>query len=197
VDENNQPVPGARISAVRASAPGNAPVQSLAGADGGFAINAASPGTYTLCVQTPGADFLNPCDWETQMPSATVAAGQQTAPITIRLKRGARVRVRIDDPAQALLQETLGTGVHLLVGVWTTKKTFLPAAIATRDSQGREYSTVVPFDATTSLTVTPARLALADAAGKALPTQPAPIPITVTRGTTPNILRFQVKGVLP
>lgn len=137
-------------------------------ADGTFLITALSPGTYSVCVQSPGGGFLDPCDWAATPPSVTLAAGQKSVGNNIKLKAGSILKVRLLDPTQSLGQKNKeGKDPHLMVGVWH-RGSFHPVHGAGKDSAGADFQLTVPRDSLLTLAVTSKDLALGDTGGAAL-----------------------------
>ena len=74
------------------------------GAGGSFRFTGLRNGAYRLCVQAPGTDWLDPCEWGLAIPSVAVSSAARSQTIAISLSKGVQVPIRIDDPGQFLLQ---------------------------------------------------------------------------------------------
>lgn len=165
-DHAGAPVPNARIRAVPLAAPGGARANALAAVDGSFALTGLPAGLYQLCADVPGAELLDPCLWDRQ-PTPVTVRDLPLNGMSLQLKRGATLSVRVDDPGRSLVAaERSGKG-HLLVGVWSANGAFHPARVTAEDARGRTYSLAVPAGVAGKLSVTPSGLRLQDAAGKA------------------------------
>jgi hypothetical protein len=79
-------------------------------------FDALPEGRYTLCARVQNSTWLNPCEWNFPTPTATVSRTNPVANVTITLKRGAVVPIRIDDVGQLLAKnegKTPGAGLLL------------------------------------------------------------------------------------
>ena len=121
-DHAGAPVPNARIRAVPLAAPGGARANALAAVDGSFALTGLPAGLYQLCADVPGAELLDPCLWDRQ-PTPVTVRDLPLNGMSLQLKRGATLSVRVDDPGRSLVAaERSGKG-HLIsgrvVGEWS------------------------------------------------------------------------------
>src|SRR5436305_994998 len=83
----NKPIAKAFISATRTVLPPlRQTVQS--GADGSFSIVGLPAATYTLCVQTAGDGYLDPCIWTPPAPSVTLSTGEFSSGHVLRIQPG-------------------------------------------------------------------------------------------------------------
>ena len=130
-----------------------------------------------------------------QPPIVSISAGQPVVSVTIVLRKGAAVPVRIDDPGQLLNQHEGKTrGAHLLLGVGNDAFAFIPAAVVSKDANGRDLQIVVPFNSPAKLVVYSSFFKLSDTAGIPLPKTTVTIPVLVQRGQQPTPIRFNVMG---
>ncbi len=164
--------------------------------DGTFQIPSLYDGTYQICTQTPGKDWLNSCEWGGTGNTALLTPSQANLQIAIALTKGAVVWIRVNDPGQLLLaNEGKTPGAHLLVGVGTDVHYFQTAMVVAQDSSARTYQLLLPFDRSLAIVVNSARFQLADANGKALPAFGHTIPILVPSGQTPPTITLSVIGL--
>ena len=98
---------------------------AVTGAGGTFQFARLAEGRYSLCADLPRSTWLNPCQWGPQPVVVAVSAAQPVANVAIVMKRGAAVRVRVDDPNPLLSQHDGKTaGAHLLLGVGSDAHVF-------------------------------------------------------------------------
>jgi hypothetical protein len=166
VDDANQPVAKAHVSAYRDYVAGTPPFSATAvtAADGAFRLGGLPAGKYKVCVQVPAGSLLDPCQWSDTPPSLTLSAGQDITGFKVALARGTVVTVRVND-AQKLLQTNEGKtpGSRLLIGVWTDKGLFYEARVAATDANGRDHQITVPNNRQLTLSADSAFFKLADA----------------------------------
>jgi hypothetical protein len=165
-------------------------------AGGAFSFDLLPYGQYTICVQVPSGNWLNPCEWGNAPPVVTASAAQRPLPTTIVLKRGAVVTIRVGDPGQLLAQdEGKEPGTHLLLGVRSDALIFHTASVTAQDAAGRNYAVTIPFDRSVNLVVASSFFQLASASGAAVAASgAATIPIAVPSGQAPPALNLNVTG---
>src|ERR1700677_1211406 len=83
---------------------------ALTAKDGAFSAANLPAGLMKICVQVPNSDFINECLWPMTPRTLTVSAKQQTKLPAISVKKGLRLRIRVDDTAVALPRA--GTPAH-------------------------------------------------------------------------------------
>jgi hypothetical protein len=169
---------------------------ATSGAGGSFRFDVPYFGQYRLCAQVPNSTWLNPCEWGLQPPVTSLSSAQKSVSLTMVVKRGVAIPIRVDDPGQLLkLHEGKTAGAHLLMGVPSDSFVFHPATMVSTDANGRNLQVVIPFDAPIKLVVSSAFFRLADAAGQPLarPGSTA-IPVTAPSGRQPPVLRLVVTG---
>jgi hypothetical protein len=165
------------------------------GSDGSFQFGRLSGGSYRLCGYVPHSAWLNPCAWGLQPPVVTLSGTQPVATITLTLKKGAAVPIRINDPGGLLPQyEGKSPGADLLIGVASDSRVFLPATIVSQDGGGRNHQIVIPFNSLVNLVVFSAQFQLSTL-GLPLPkVSSTKIPITAPSGGQPPTVTLQVTG---
>lgn len=199
--EDGSVVSGAGVFLRKTLAPGvplrqRADWSATASSAGTVTFNLLPNGRYTLCAQAASGNWLNPCEWGSARPTVVVSAAQRRVGMTLVLKRGAAVSVRVDDPSQSLAQNEGKTpGAHLLLGVRTDAGFFRTASVVAQDPKGRDYSVTIPFDAKMNLVVATSFYRLTDATGAPLAASgAAAIPVAVQSGQAPPTLRLAVSG---
>ncbi len=201
--EDGSPVVGAYVTLHLSFTPGQAVRQAFrthwgvySGSGGSFRFTGLRNGTYRLCVQAPGAAWLDPCEWGLAIPSGALSSAVRSQAIAISLRRGAEVPISIDDPGQLVLQsEGRIAGALLLIGVRTPTGTFRPAVLTSRGLTGRTLKVVIPFDKPVNLTVGSSFFRLADSTGTPFSGPGRTIPLSVPAGQTPATVRLSVTGV--
>jgi hypothetical protein len=197
--EDGKPVAGAYVTAVTPGGPEGPSLRKSAGlsnADGTFNVQGLPAGrTYTVCVQVPARDLLDPCRWSASAASARTEAGKNVTGLQIKLQRGATLRVRIEDPSKYLALERSIPGAHLQVGVWTTNGLFYPAQVVSKQDQGREYAIAVPVATDLKLSVYSRAFELADDKGSALASAGASVAIRASTPGESTRYVFRVRAV--
>jgi len=168
-------------------------------ASGVFQFAGLPEGTYTLCVRVQGSTWLNPCEWNFPTPTAVISHSNPNTSVTIVLRRGAVVPVRIDDAGQLLAQHEGKTrGAGLLLTVSSPAFFFRLVPLVAHDSSGRNYEIVVPYNTPLTLVVHPSFYHVNDASGAALSQRTSTkIPLLVPAGQKISPIRFTVAGTGP
>jgi len=198
VDTFTRPVASAFVTiSEEPSRPGVVPTMRGAttqtAADGSFSVANLEAGTFLLCAQVPKGTLLNPCQWTTTLPRAVLTSATATTSITLTMRPGYRLPIRVDDP-QNLLSTNEGKtpGAHLLIGV-NGGYHFESADIDASDVTGRNVSVLVPFDAAVAVTVQSRFFQVQDASGNAIRNAVA-LPVTVRSAAPSSSLNFKVVG---
>jgi hypothetical protein len=197
-DTANHPVPSAVITISEEPASLSVP-PAMHGAstrtafDGTFAFGNLEAGTYLLCAQLPRGTLLNPCQWTTTLPHVTIGSATATTPVTLTMRPGYRLPIRVNDP-QGLLNANEGKtpGAHLLIGVHGGYH-FEMADIDSADAAGRNVSVLVPFDVAVAVSVQSRFFQVQDAAGNAVKNAVA-LPVTVRSAAPSASLSIKVVG---
>ena len=172
---------------------------TTSGSQGAFRFDLLPPGQYTLCAQVPGSGWMNPCEWglDPPPPIVTISGQQRSISVTMVMRKGVTVPIRVEDPGRLLEQHEGKTpGAFLLLGVFSDASVFHPAPVISKDASGRNHEIVVPHDTPVKIIVTSSFFQLNDAAGRQLSrTGPAEIPVTVPLGQTASTIRLVVTGV--
>ncbi len=165
VTEDNQPLVNVRVTATRQYAEGVSAfsLSATTRPDGAFSLEGLPPGTYRVCVHAP-AGMLDPCHWSQTPPTVTLAPGEVVDTFRITVPRGALVKVRLKDAGKLLSKnEGKKADASVLVGVWTDRGLFYPAAVVAEDSGGRDHAITVPYDLAVTLSAHSKFFKLADA----------------------------------
>jgi hypothetical protein len=165
------------------------------GSGGSFRFTGLPSGMYRLCAQAPGTEWLDPCEWGLPIPSVALTNAGRSRILTVVLKKGVEVPIRIDDPRQLLPQhEGRTTGAHLLVGVSTPASTFRPAVLTSREGTGRNLKVVIPYDRPVHVAISSSFFKLADSNGTQFPKPGIAIPVRVPAGERAAPVRVAVTG---
>ena len=168
---------------------------AASGAAGAFRFDGLVDGQYQICAQVLQSTWLNPCEWGLQPPVVSISAAQSTVSVSMVLKRGVAVPIRIDDPVQSLSQnEGKTSGAHLLLGVANDANAFRIAPVVSRDTAGSNRQIVIPFDRPVKLVAFSSFFLLSDANGLPLPRTATAIPVMVPSGQPPPAIRLIVAG---
>jgi hypothetical protein len=196
LSETGTPIAGAVVTALRSvPRPGTAGT-ATADASGRFEITALSAGAYTLCAQVARGDYVDACLWSTSPARVTVSRFQFSGGNDLRLAKGSRLRVRINDASQQLkAPATGGKPHHVLLGAWTPAKTFIPLGKVREDVSGIDYQLTIPFGTPVQLSVTSNVLELKDERGAIAPEGGLNVNVTHAKGQAePPALTFVITG---
>jgi hypothetical protein len=163
---------------------------------GDFQFTGLPEGNYALCPHTPNSAWLSPCDWNLPIPAASISRLAPSVKVTITLKRGAVVPIRIDDAGQLLTQHEGKTpGAGLLLGVSSPGFIFHPVPLTSKDSSGRNYQIVLPFNTALTLVIHPSFYHVNNASSVALSqTASTKIPLLVAAGQQVSPIKFTITG---
>ena len=119
--KTHQPIPAAWVTATRTGAPPFTR-NTKSGGDGAFQIQGLTPGNYTLCVQAPGDQYLDPCLWNGNPTTVSLTSGQTASGISLKLTAASMLSIQVYD-SQKLLGQLTKDGRHpdLALGVWGPK----------------------------------------------------------------------------
>jgi hypothetical protein len=203
VDDSGHPVVGARVLISHApsikppvAAPpvitGSLAAMVTADANGAFHADGLAPDQYIACAETTAPGLLDPCHWSTSAPSFTVSAGQIVSGMKIVMKRGAVLRIHIDDPQQLLKFVTGPVDFDLEIHVVTGKGLHYSAPVQSSTATGRDHAITIPFDTSLSLRVLSAHLTVNDQSGK--PFAALGAAVNVPAGAVPAVMGLTVTG---
>ncbi|MEO8128444.1 MAG: carboxypeptidase-like regulatory domain-containing protein [Bryobacteraceae bacterium] len=199
--DDGTPIVGAIVSLHRAqSNPSGRPRKTewfaISGQRGAFRFDDVYEGQYSLCAQAPGGPWLDPCEWDLKPTMALLSDAQRSVAVTMIMKMGAVVPIRIDDAGRLLsAHEGKTPGAHLLLAVSNDPLIFHPALLISRDATGSNHQIVVPFDTPVKLVAFSSFFRLTDGAGLELAKAEATkIAITVPSTKKPDTIRLVVTG---
>jgi hypothetical protein len=198
VDEGGNPVSGVRVRLqpveIRSAADAALTRDVETPADGGFSFENVQSGRYRACVQAPGSLWLNPCQWEPDDAPIELSAGQAYRGLQLRVRQGALVQIRVNDPSRLLPSDETNAAVQLLVGVSTASGIFYPAQVVGVEPQGRNLALAVPRDAPLQLSVYARGIQLTDEAGSRVSETGLVAPLRIPAGSPGRSFTFNVAG---
>ena len=208
VDASTQKaIPAAWIIANRTGTPPFSR-RTKSGGDGAFQLQGLTPGTYSICVQAAGDQYLDPCLWNATATTFTLSSGQTLTGISLRLTAASVLNIQVQDP-QMLLNNTTHDGrrPNLTLGVWGSGGLFHPAhktanaplpAAVPGVIPIYTYRLPVPRDTALNLYIASHDLKLGDSNGAALPANASQQPFQHATGDpNPKSFTFKVLGPLP
>jgi hypothetical protein len=163
-------------------------------AQGKFSLTVPDTATYSVCVGSWGDSLLNSCEWSLGQSLVPIAAGQQTASITITLQTGAMLRIRLDDP-QGLLPSptavTSGTASSsapsVRFGLWSSDGRYHAAIQVSSDSLGQNHQVLLPLNAALNFSVQASGVQVLNQTGTALAAAGSSIPSVGFQSGATNI----------
>lgn len=144
---------------------------------GKFTLTVPDSRTYSVCVGAWSARLLNSCEWSFAQNLVTIPPGQSAASITITLRTGAILPIRLDDPQTLLPSAVSLQSVSLPLpssppsptvrfGVWSSEGQYHPAIHVSSDSAGRNYQILLPLAASVQFSAQATGVQIVDQAGK-------------------------------
>jgi len=203
-DAEREPVPNASIYAVNLTENSTAResktkvLLATTDFDGQFAFDELPAGTYRICVDKPHMLLLNPCEWGTP-PEVVLVDAQSAERIVIPVAYGKAVRVRLDDPEDALAVSAAAKQGDPLVGlaVLDAGGTLHDLRPQAKGRKGKEYEIVVPADTALQLVVNSRNAEFEQSAAESktkLSKDHAKIPFTVeSSATVEKVLRLEMR----
>jgi Carboxypeptidase regulatory-like domain len=199
-NSDGKPVPYAIVTVHALGDAKSAPFQrsAPAAANGRFAIAGIPAGTYQLCAQLSGTEWLNPCEWSGKPVTVTLRDRGVASDLNLVMTKGYILPIRVNDGIQILSQlDAKVPGAHLLIGVGGPGTPFKPAALQSRDATGRVYAVAVPFGQPLRVSVFSTYFQLADDMGapvlaNAL-TRAIQVAATETKSVTVQVTGLKVK----
>lgn len=116
------------------------------GKNGKFDVKELEDGRYTICVQAPGGDLLDPCVWDEPL-RVEIRDGKVTAQkeLKLALKQGTRLRLEFDDPDGLLYAEdNRGGKAAIQAGLWLPSERFVPFEEAKTNRKKQVFEVTVP-----------------------------------------------------
>lgn len=172
------------------------------GPDGKFQFaNVPGGWSYRVCVQPPygdGSDLVESCSNDRRSAGAVAVGVRQnvTLPV-VRLAKGYRVKVQVNDPdGHVDRNEGKTAGADLVVGVWRGPD-FTAMPLAANDGKVRAYELTLPYSTAASLVVQSSFYAVADDKGKLVDAAKGArldLPALASGAAAPGAVVFQVTG---
>jgi len=164
-------------------------------AGGDFATEALPSGKYSLCVSPP-LGFLDPCRWHSRT-EVVVDSGETATDVQLTTRRGAVVRIEVDDPKQ---QVRFGSGPggfrNLILGVMTSGGAFDSARVLERSGTLWKLAVTVDYEVPLKLWVFSRHLQLVDEGRGTLNMEGPNQDFIFVRGESDRIFRLAVAGAL-
>jgi hypothetical protein len=107
---------------------------------GGFELTGLPFGKYSLCVDDPSSEFLDPCFWGTNS-KIELKTGQSVFDRSLTIERGTTLRVRILDPQKLTAN---GDAADIIVAILRPNGRLQPLRLTQSDAAGKTYSLAVP-----------------------------------------------------
>lgn len=205
--KTQKPVPAALVMAVSTGLP---PLSrnTKSGGDGAFQIQGLAAGRYSLCVQAPDDQYLDPCQWNGSPTTVTVVSGQAAAGVWLGLTAASVLSIQVQDTQKVLSQKTKdGRRPDLTLGVWGPNGLYYPAhasggpttAVNLQDGvSSYRYQVAVPRDTALKFYISSSDLKLGDAAGAVLSGNASQQTFQYATGApSPKSFAFTVLGLLP
>lgn len=206
VGDDGSPIEGGTVVIKRADAvvppgakrstPPSASYTVQTGVSGAFRFENLRSGRYSLCARSARGLWLNSCDWGSGPVLVTASAGAQK-PVTVTLRKGAPITIRLDDPSRAISQNQGKTpGEHLLVGVGAADRLFRLSVLVSENANGKTYQSLVPFGLSTKVVLVSSFYQLADEGGSWIQEKSVAIPVAIPVSQTGGrLIRLLVTGV--
>ena len=152
-------------------------------------------GRYRLCARLPKSDFLDACSAGEWPLIIDLKREQIATSAVLRLIKGARLPIRLEDPDGYLSRfEGKRAGSHLVIGVQRGNAPFSPATLDRSDPKGRDLTVLVPYNKEVKLVVHNKAFDLEDDRGVALLKGAVSIPIALRRSEVGRKVTIRVKG---
>ena len=155
VDEAGNGVFGAVVQPAQVATETSQPRQVTARAqteiDGSFALGNVAPGRYRLCIQKPGSELLDPCEWSAasvneSAPVELDVGGEDRDGIVATVAMGELLRVAVEDPLAArTLRSKDGTRRTTVLYLAVRSAHGMKRLPLLRETpEGAEYATAIP-----------------------------------------------------
>jgi hypothetical protein len=168
-------------------------------AQGKFSLTVPDTATYSVCVGSWSDSLLNSCEWSLAQSLVPIAAGQQTASITLTLRTGAMLRIRLNDPQGLLPSPTAVTSgtvsssaPSVRFGLWSSDGRYHAAIQVSSDSMGQNHQVLLPLNAALNFSVQATGIQVLDQSGNPLPVAAPSIGFQSAPGNIAQGLYYQV-----
>lgn len=184
INPAGNPVFGVDVISSRIDAPSPATSLTVARAtsrlDGNFSLTGLNPGTYRLCVDPMGKEFLDPCEWSESPVTVQVEENGVVQNLEVFLEAAEMVTLEVDDQADTLgklTDRSVGSETQskpegiLILGLRTRTGNLSRARIATANKQTKKLRYIVPApkDEDLEVMLMPVGVDVKDQADRAMP----------------------------
>lgn len=194
VTPDGNPVSDAYVTYTRYSGADNGSPRAASyklGKDGSFSITSLPAGTYTLCVASPVADYLDSCLWSDSPSRVDVGRNQLARGIRLVVDLGVKLTLRVDDPGRRLARVGNAAGAgSFRAGVIRENGLFVPLRMTNSDANGEVYELLVPPGQTHHLSIDSKAVRFNDASGRRLDRGRASIAVQIARGESAKAFRI-------
>ncbi|MCC6859751.1 MAG: carboxypeptidase regulatory-like domain-containing protein [Bryobacterales bacterium] len=165
--------------------------------DGRFQMDGLSEGTYAVCVEGVGHDYLNPCVWglPTKAELATAEARQS---VQVSLVSGVRLKIKYHDPKKLLAGKGNPEGKgYVQPGIWLKNGAYVELPETSRAADSKEHEIVAAPDEWLHVTFLPSGVRLLDAQGQEMPLGRIALSVPTSGKDKVKTLEFTVAEALP
>ena len=154
-------------------------------ATGAFTVNGLSAGTYALCVQGAGHNYLDPCVWSPPPPKVELKNSNASESVVVNVVRGVRLQLTFRDPKGLVDRpDRPAAKGRIRAGIWQKNGFYLPIPETARTGANVVRDVVVPADESLHLSLDLDGLRLLDGDGNGLPRKRIAVAV-VTKRTEP------------
>ena len=136
--------------------------------DGSFAFPSVIQGSYRVCTLNAG-DYLNPCEWPSASDIGVVKIANSDPKLKLKLDRGRRVHLRLEDPKLALqVASVAGKKPEAIIGIVDTRGKVWRRANPLGTASAWNFTALVPNDPSYGFATVSADVNISDHAGVAV-----------------------------
>lgn len=133
---------------------------------GAFLIQSLAAGTYVLCAEVPGNDYVNRCAWEAAPPTVSLKVGQKAKNADLTVTPGVRLSLEVTDREKKVAGKGKAQGVRLGAYFVLPEGRRVELPLVRSDGDVHVLEAVVPADRDLPLVVEGQDLAFTDLEGK-------------------------------
>jgi hypothetical protein len=138
---------------------------AISGANGQFILTELPAGRYRLCAVASESDLLDPCVWETRLPTVEIPHDGTATGAVVRMNEGHQITFEVDDP-QEILQSNRGKAsgarASLFIGYSNGRTPPLGAKTELQQAKKERFSITIPYDVPVLLHTQANRLVVTD-----------------------------------